>query len=567
MVSFRSSADRRPRLTPVMVLLLLTLGLTGVFAYQAVDSAASHRRTAEATLDDYAMFAAWEFSRLTRKELEYYLWDYAKTLQYFQPEAPNALPGLIQITKARNKLVECGPSCGSTFFRAYFAVDLSGDDLVHVGEDLGDAEWARIRDTLRLHAPAFYEKKWGLAVVMGGERGRPSFGYYLRLDAWDQPTKVAYGFVFTDSLVVQSLGWPWKATPLLPPALTGVTNNASLLSLQVTDPAGREWFQCGRDFPGDYAGTDTLGLQFGGLTTTVTLNPAVAGDLVIGGLPRSRVPMLLGLLGLTVGLVLVALRQLRRESELVRLRSEFVSGVSHELRTPLAQIRMFAETLLLGRVRSDDERQRALDIVNRESQRLTHLVDNVLQFSRAERGTMRIAPEPTRLDRLLQDLVDCFQPLAQARDVRVRLVADGAVTAPVDAGAVRQVVLNLLDNAVKYGPAGQRVTVELALENDQAVIAVEDQGPGIPTAERTRVWEPYWRLPRDSASAVGGSGIGLAVVKELVQAHGGTVTVAAGTDGGARFVVRFPGATNGSSTPGTVPASDASSVAHSASTP
>jgi len=547
MVSFRP-ADRRPRLTPVMVLLLLTLGLTGVFAYQAVDAAASHRRTAEATLDDYAMFAAWEFSRLTRGKLEYYLWDYAKTFQYYQPEAANALPPLIHVTKARNKLLECGPSCGSQFFRAYFAMDLAGGGIVHVGENLGSAAWARIRDTLRVHAATFYEKEWGLAVVVVGDSSPTLFGYYLRRDAWDQPTQVAYGFVFADSLVVQALTSPWKETPLLPPALTGITSNESLLSLEVADPAGRVWFRGGRDFPSDYAGTDTLGLQYGGLATTVILDPDVAGDLVIGGLPRSRVPVLVGLLGLTAGLVMVALRQLRRESELARLRSDFVSGVSHELRTPLAQIRMFAETLLLGRVRSDDERHRALDIVNRESQRLTHLVDNVLQFSRAERGTMHIAPEPTRLDRLLQDLVDCFQPLAQARDVRVRVVADGAVTAPVDAGAVRQVVLNLLDNAVKYGPTGQCVTAGLELENGQAVIAVEDEGPGIPPAERSRVWEPYWRLPRDSASAVGGSGIGLAVVKELVQAHGGSVAVTTGTYGGARFIVRFPGATNGAAT-------------------
>jgi signal transduction histidine kinase len=547
-----------------MGLLLLTLGLTGVFAYQAVDAAASHRKTAEATLDDYAMFAAWEFSRLTRKELEYFLWDYTKMLQYVQPEAP-VLPERERLAKAKNRLFECGADCGSTFFRAFFAMDLDGDDVVHVGENLGDDAWARIRDTLCLHAAAFYQKKGVFQVVLSGDASRPQFGYYLRLDAWDQPTRIAYGFVFTDSLLTTSLAWPWGQTPLLPPGLTGITSNESLLSLQVTDPTGREWFRRGRDFPGHYAGTDTLGLQFGGLATTVILDPDVAGDLVIGGLPRSRVPLLLGLLGLTAGLVMVALRQLRRESELARLRSDFVSGVSHELRTPLAQIRMFAETLLLGRVRSDDERHRALDIVNRESQRLTHLVDNVLQFSRAERGTMRIAPEPTRLDRLLQDLVDCFQPLAETRGARVRLVADDAVTAPVDAGAVRQVVLNLLDNAVKYGPAGQRVTVALTREDSRAAIAVEDEGPGIPPGERQHVWEAYWRLPRDSASAVGGSGIGLAVVKELVEAHGGSVAVTAGAAGGARFVVRFPGATGSAVAAPATPVPAARPVAPSAS--
>jgi signal transduction histidine kinase len=542
MVSLRPSSGRRHRVTPVMVLLLLTLGLTAVLAYQAVDAAASHRKTTEATLDDYAMFAAWEFSRLARGELEYYLWDFAKTLQYFQPQDATAFPTPEQLHQAWSKLPRC-TECAGTHVQSYFALDLDADRLVPVGQPVDQAVWGWIQDTLRLHATTFYEKKWGLAFVLG----RPdsivtSVGYYLRRDAWDQPTRIAYGFVVKPSLLSKAFTRPWGQKPLLPPALTGVSANESLLGLRVADAAGRELFRGGRDFPEFYAGSDTFGLQHGGLVTTVTLNPDLAAQLVIGGLPRSRMPLLLGLLGLTAGLVIVALRQLRRESELARLRADFVSGVSHELRTPLAQIRMFAETLLLERVRSDHERQRALDIVNRESQRLTHLVDNVLQFSRAERGTMRIAPQATRVDRILRDVADCFLPLAGARSARLRLEADLAVTAPLDPGAARQVVLNLLDNAMKYGPPGQMIGLRLTLERGDAVIAVEDQGPGIPTEHRDRVWEPYWRLPRDSASAVGGSGIGLAVVKELVTAHGGSVAVLAGAAGGARFEVRFPGA-------------------------
>jgi signal transduction histidine kinase len=295
-------------------------------------------------------------------------------------------------------------------------------------------------------------------------------------------------------------------------------------------------------YPATFVGGDTLGAVYAGLTTTVALNPAVAERLVIGGLPRSRMPLLLGLLGLTAGLVAVTLRQLRKEYELARLRSDFVSGVSHELRTPLAQIRMFTETLALERVRSPEEARRALDIVVRESERLSHLVDNVLQFSRAERGTIRLAPEPARLDLLLKDVVDSFRPLAQARQAVVRFSAEAGISATVDPAAVRQIVLNLLDNAVKYGPAGQSLNVALTLENGRAAISVEDQGLGIPADARELVWKPYWRLPRERESAVGGSGIGLAVVKDLVEGHGGSVFVDGGAKG-ARFTVRFPGAT------------------------
>jgi len=553
MVSLRPPSDRRHRVTPVMVLLLLTLGLTGVLAYQAVDAAASHRKTTEATLDDYAMFAAWEFSRLARREFEYYLWDFVKALQYFQPEDATTLPTAVHLTKAWHK-IHC-TQCAGSLVRAYFALDLDRGRLAQVGEPVEEPVWDWLADTLRLHADAFYARKWSFAVIVGQPGGvRTTVGYYLRRDAWDKPTRIAYGFVVKDTLLPQTLAWHWQHTALLPTTLTGVAPNDSLLGLEVVDADRRVLFRGQREFPGYFAGSDTFGLQFGGLVTSVTLNPDLAGQLVIGGLPRSRMPLLLGLLSLTAGLVIIALRQLRRESELARLRSDFVSGVSHELRTPLAQIRMFTETLVLERIRSDEERHRALDIVNRESQRLTHLVDNVLQFSRAERGAMRIATEATRVDRLLGDLADCFLPLARARSVRLRLQADLPVTAPLDSGAARQVVLNLLDNAVKYGPAGQTVTVTLGLDRGDAVIAVEDEGPGIPAEHRSRVWEPYWRLPRDSASAVGGSGIGLAVVKELVSAHGGSVAVADAPGGGARFEVRFPGAAPASPAPAAAPA-------------
>src|SRR3989475_3413353 len=143
----------------------------------------------------------------------------------------------------------------------------------------------------------------------------------------------------------------------------------------------------------------------------------MAANLVIGGLPRSRLPVLLGVLALTPGLIVTALVQLQREYELARLRTDFVSGVSHELRTPLAQIRMFSETLLLGRVRSDDERERSLEIIDQEARRLTHLVENLLHFSRSERRLARLSPALAPLAPLVSEAAEGFAPLAAARGV------------------------------------------------------------------------------------------------------------------------------------------------------
>jgi len=281
--------------------------------------------------------------------------------------------------------------------------------------------------------------------------------------------------------------------------------------------------------------------MMGGIRVQVALRPDVAPKLAIGGMPRSNVPMLLSLLALTAVLVVAALLQLHREYELSRLRADFVSGVSHELRTPLAQIRMFSETLLLGRVRSDDERVRSLEIVDQEARRLTHLVENLLHFSRSERQATRLSPETAPLAPLVREAVEAFAPLAAARGVTFRTELREGLVAPVDAEALRQMLVNLLDNAVKYGPPDQTITVGLDAADGKARIRVEDQGAGIPAADRERIWDRFWRLERDRGSAVAGTGIGLSVVRELVALHGGRAWAEEGRGGnGARFVLELP---------------------------
>jgi signal transduction histidine kinase len=250
--------------------------------------------------------------------------------------------------------------------------------------------------------------------------------------------------------------------------------------------------------------------------------------------------MLLSLLALTAGLVVAALLQLHREYDLSRLRADFVSGVSHELRTPLAQIRMFSETLLLGRVRSDSERLRSLEIIDQEARRLTHLVENLLHFSRSERQVAHLSPAPAPVGRLVREAVEAFAPLAATRGINLACdLADGLV-ALVDAEALRQMLLNLLDNAAKYGPPDQTVTVGLRAVGGRARLWVDDQGPGIPATDRERIWERFWRLERDRGSSIAGTGIGLSVVRELVALHGGRAWAEDASEGGARFVIELP---------------------------
>jgi signal transduction histidine kinase len=306
--------------------------------------------------------------------------------------------------------------------------------------------------------------------------------------------------------------------------------------------------------------TERLDGLLAGLVSRVAVRAEAVGSAPAEG-TNQRLPLLLAVFGLTLGLVSVAIVQLRRQQELVRLRDDFVSGVSHELRTPLAQIRLFADLLASGRLATGEQRSRSIRIINEESRRLTWLVENILHFSRSQRGAGRVAPQPVEAAPLVREIVDAFAPLARARDASFQVFADDGVIVRADADALRQVLLNLLDNAVKYGPPGQTVSVRLELRGLALRVSVDDRGPGVPWEERGRVWEPYRRLPRDAEGATGGSGIGLAVVKDLVELHGGRVGVGEVPGGGARFWFELPYAMHAGPSPEAVEAAPARAMA------
>jgi signal transduction histidine kinase len=292
----------------------------------------------------------------------------------------------------------------------------------------------------------------------------------------------------------------------------------------------------------------------------VALRPDATLRLQGGVVPASRVPVWVGLLLLTGLLTVVIVRNLQREHELARLRLEFSASVSHELRTPLAQILLFGETLTLGRTRSDAERRDAANVIVREARRLMHLVDNTLTFSRAERPVVSLSPRRQNLSPLVREVIAGFVPLASARNVRITQGLDDDVEGFVDGEAFRQIVLNLLDNAVKYGPAGGHVLVgltrghtRLAVEPAQGQkhvvrrstvrLTVDDEGPGVTGRARDDIWVPFARGMNGDAPVGTGCGLGLAVVRELADRHNGFAWVETGPGGrGSRFVIELPDA-------------------------
>ena len=201
-------------------------------------------------------------------------------------------------------------------------------------------------------------------------------------------------------------------------------------------------------------------------------------------------------------------------------------------------MRLYLETLRLGRFTTDEQREWSLDNVERETTRLGHLVERVLRFSRSGRAS----PDPRApvdVHAELEQIVGEFAPLADARGARV--AADLAVVPRValQPDALRHIVLNLLDNAVKYGPRGQTVRLTLTPDGASVRIAVTDEGPGIPPADRERIWRPYQR--GSTVGGTAGSGVGLSVVHDVVAQHGGRAWVEDAPGGrGARFVVTLP---------------------------
>ncbi|MDF1505115.1 HAMP domain-containing sensor histidine kinase [Roseisolibacter sp. H3M3-2] len=528
------------RVGVLVALLLASFALTAVLAWQAMDAAHSHRAAAHRTLRDYAQFAALQMA-FRAKEGIYSRASamLARPTDLMGGEPQGAAARLEEALDARHGhgCVDLMMSEKSQFL---FRLDLRSRELrqVHGCGDGPPSAW--LRDTIASHALGVFNKKWDHADLVADAGGRRwLFAYAVRYDDWDKPV-AAFGFgapfrdfaypVFVDAM---------RYHAALPPSLVGTTPNDSLFSIVVTDDVGRELFRSRTQYASSFTAQYRLD-KFGGIAVNLTLRPDVADRLVIGGLPQARLPQLLALLALTGALVVVAILQIRREYALARLREDFVSNISHELRTPLAQVRMFAETLLLGRVRSESEGRRSLEIIDQEARRLTHLVENVLQFSRSERRATRLSPEPTRLAEEVGDTLEAFAPIAQARGVTLAADLAPDVHASVDRAALRQALLNLLDNAVKYGPAGQTVRVGVRAAGPYAHLWVEDEGPGIAPRDRERVWLPFFRLERDVGSAVAGSGIGLAVVRDLVTLHGGRVRVEEARGGGARLLLELP---------------------------
>jgi signal transduction histidine kinase len=443
----------------------------------------------------------------------------------------------------RDAVREQGCSCPA--FRdpiALFHVELATGAVQILPDTLSPSARERLVTILVARSRAENRPPSGMLTVAAGEIvERPvAIGYMISESDEDLPSEV-FGFV-VDVAGLGDLFREWyEDRRLLPAPIAGDEPNDSILYVTVEGAGEMTVFASPIPYPTTLAASSPVGTRFDDLVIHAAVRPDAASRLIIGGLPNSRLPLLAALLALTLGVGVAAVVQLRREQEFQRLRDDFVSGVSHELRTPLAQIRMFAELQEAGKLRSPDDQSRAVRVIHRESKRLSHLVENILQFSRLRRTQGQGMPmESLDLAEAMAEGIDAVTPLVQDRGIRLRVEAEEGLEVVASRDALTRIVVNLLDNAAKYGPAGQTIELQAARRNGSVRLSVSDEGPGVPIADRERVWKAYRRLERDVKARVPGSGIGLAVVSQLAAFHGGRAWVEEAESGGARFVVEFP---------------------------
>jgi signal transduction histidine kinase len=553
-------------------LLVVTFAIAADLGHEAWSTARAQRQTAEHALREFVRFAATSMSY--RAQANMYsglgaLFGAVGAHRGAQPSGSPPTADALEQAARRVRECRCAPSFEPNY---YFRLSLVDEELRIAGDSLPAAAERRwLADTVIAHARHVRQRDWDVSLIYGGGQSAPrliAYGIRATPEAAGRGG-YAYGFVSAVGPFGDAVFAPLAHEHMLNPAFAGgAISYDSLVSSSVRAPppdgrvlydvnprhrdvrltmvprAGHETYSVGPAVPTPatlVADTVHLGAQFGGLVLRVALTTSTPGgaELVAGGVPGSRLLLLFGLLVLVAGLVAVAVLQLRREHELARLRADFTTGVSHELRTPLAQILLYGETLMLERTRSERERRSAAEVIVREARRLMHLVENALHFARTDRQLLRLSPEAVALAALTREIIVDFAPLAWARQVEVRDCLDDAAFVLIDRSAYRQILLNLLDNAVKYGPPGETIVVALEREGASVRLTVDDEGPGVPASDRERIWTPFVRLDSARRGPVG-TGIGLAVVRDLVLRHGGRARVEEGAHRGARFVVTLP---------------------------
>ncbi len=252
--------------------------------------------------------------------------------------------------------------------------------------------------------------------------------------------------------------------------------------------------------------------------------------------------LILGALSLLMGGGMIfAYRNVARELALAKLKSDFVSNVSHELRTPLSLIRLYAETLELGRISTPGKHQEYYEIIRKESERLSSLINNILDFSRIEAGKKEYNFRETDMADLVRSTLDSYRFEIEQNGFHFEQNIDSNLPQlRVDREAIARSLLNLVNNAVKYSATDKYLGIHLYQRNGDLNLEVVDHGIGIPLKEQLKIFDKFYRVGDPLVHNTKGSGLGLSLVRHIVQAHGGMVAVESAPGRGSKFIITLP---------------------------
>ena len=264
-------------------------------------------------------------------------------------------------------------------------------------------------------------------------------------------------------------------------------------------------------------------------------------EQLVGRERRLYLTLFVGIIAVMLIGVFVTVRAVIHELEVSRMKSEFVSNVSHELKTPLALIRMFGETLDTGIVTDERKRREFYSIIRKESERLTHLINNVLDFSRMDTGVKEYNFEEADLIEIVRSSLEAYK--FHIRDLGFEIESEllGELVMPkIDKDAISQALLNLLSNAVKYSEDRKYIRVEVDKDSTSALISVTDHGVGISKEQLKRIFDKFYRVPTTMAKKTRGSGLGLTLAKHIIEAHEGRIEAESEVGKGSKFTIRIP---------------------------
>lgn len=538
--------SERPFVRLVLPLAVVVAGALA-FALLAWREADRARGTETRLLRDYASFTADRFTSLAT----------SRTQARLGPEVsevgggPDARPAALLRSHLKHRMAghaERLPAVSSPLVRFVFAYDAAKDALELGGEAPAPEEQARLRETLRGLRPACGPAQVSPFGPLGtkASAGEPALSGLVETDAGGGVRRIL-GLQLRGQAVVESILAPLIANEcecpvdVLPASLSSVKDPRRAASFVIRAADEAVLYRSKPEYSGPPVTARLAeGTPLEGLKVEVRMNPAAVLPLLPYGGRGAPWTALLLLAIVVVGASGLSFRALRREAELVRLQHDFVAGVSHELKTPLSRVRLFNELLSSGRQADASRRARYHQVIDRDCRHLTRLVEDVLDLAGRERGPSALARDPVLLRGVVEEAVEAFR--ATSPEARGPLLArlDEVPLVTGDAHALERAVVNLLDNAFKYSPPGGRVEVTLRSEGGRVRLSVQDEGPGIPEAERRRIFEDFYRGEAGRRAGTAGSGLGLALVRRTAEAHGGKAWVESGRGTGSVFHLEIP---------------------------